>query len=135
MSDWYHLRHRKPVPYKHTIMVNPLGFAIENRRHFTKERRIRNKYFGKVQVSTIFLGLDHSHCDNEPVLFETMILGMDNDEYQTRCHTHREALAMHKQALRVVKHKLSVRKYNAQNKKQQVPSLRPQIGLGNFATR
>ena len=53
-----------------------------------------------VRVSTVFLGLDHSFDPNgPPMLFETMIFGIEDDEYQTRCGTWEQALAMHEAAL------------------------------------
>ena len=54
-----------------------------------------------VRVSTVFLGIDHGYDDSKlPLLFETMIFGIDEDEYQTRCSTYQEALAMHEVALK-----------------------------------
>ena len=52
-----------------------------------------------VRVSTVFLGLDHSFSDGEPILFETMIFGGEHDEYQERYSTWEEAEAGHKRAL------------------------------------
>lgn len=61
----------------------------------------RSKIKG-VQVSTVFLGLDHGFPPWEdtpyrPVLFETMIFG-GKIEYQVRCCTWNEAVAQHAEA-------------------------------------
>lgn len=63
---------------------------------------------GDVFVSTVFLGLDHSFSDEgPPVLFETMVLGLDDAKiYQTRCSTWDEAVAMHEAALAWAKERL-----------------------------
>lgn len=55
---------------------------------------------GEIRISTVFLGLDHSFDSvGDPVLFETMIFGGPNDEYQDRCCTYEAALKMHEKAL------------------------------------
>jgi len=51
-----------------------------------------------VQVSTVFLGLDHSWGEGPPMLFETMIFGGEHDQYQERCSTWGQAEEMHKTA-------------------------------------
>lgn len=53
------------------------------------------------RVSTVFLGLDHSFSDGEPILFETMIFGGEHNEYQERYSTWEEAEAGHKQAVKL----------------------------------
>ena len=49
-----------------------------------------------VEVSTIFLGIDHSFGSGPPLLFETMVFGGEHDGHQERCSTWEEAEAMHK---------------------------------------
>lgn len=39
--------------------------------------------------------------DGPPIVFETMIFGGANDEYQERCSTWEEAEAMHKRACKL----------------------------------
>ena len=56
-----------------------------------------------ISISTIFLGFDHSWGGGEPILFETMIFGGENDMYQERYHTKQEALIGHKNAIKLVK--------------------------------
>ena len=56
---------------------------------------------GGVEVSTVFLGLDHGFRVGPSILFETMVLGGPHDGYQRRCSTLAEAQAMHTEAVRV----------------------------------
>ena len=65
----------------------------------TANRRVaRTKMWLGVEVSTVFLGLDHSFDRGAPILFETMIFGGKQDEYQDRYHTWEEAEIGHRQA-------------------------------------
>lgn len=94
MIHYYKLVHRKPVPLADE-MEAAKAFSGRN----MNQRRIRSHYYGDVQVSTVFLVIDHNSSDTgRPVLFETMIFGGKHDGYQTRCCTHRDALGMHKVA-------------------------------------
>ena len=54
-----------------------------------------------VSVSTVFLGIDHSFEEGEPVLFETMIFGGDRDEDMWRYSTWDEAEKGHAEACRL----------------------------------
>jgi hypothetical protein len=64
---------------------------------------------GKVDISTVFLGLDHNFFGGKPLLFETMVFGGENDEYQNRCSTWEEAEAMHQVAVEIVRLKYKVK--------------------------
>tara|TARA_R110002050_G_scaffold124575_1_gene243753 strand:+ start:2960 stop:3292 length:333 start_codon:yes stop_codon:yes gene_type:complete len=100
----YYLKNRKPVRFEDKIMDNPMGYIeVFRRRCGMGQLKIRKTYFNNCIASTIFLGFDHGIDDNKPVLFETMIFGGDNDGYQTRCCTHRQALAMHREAVKLIK--------------------------------
>ena len=46
------------------------------------------------QVSTVFLGVDHSFNGGPPVLWETMVFGLEN-EFMERYTSHADALAGH----------------------------------------
>lgn len=92
---FYKLKYRKPV-----------SIGLKYQREMTK--RIRHTSIGDVRVSTVFLGIDHGiyfdvKKQGKPILFETMIFGGEHGGYQTRCSTHRQALAMHKAAINNVK--------------------------------
>ena len=69
----------------------------------TTDRHLAEDKIGDVRVSTVFLGLDHSFFGGKPLLFETMIFGGNNDQYQARYPTKEEALAGHGFALEAVK--------------------------------
>lgn len=70
-----------------------------------ENRRLVTTHFpsGDVLVSTVFLGIDHGFFDAlTPVLFETMIFGGEQDNYQRRYTTLEDALAGHDEAVRLV---------------------------------
>ena len=48
-----------------------------------------------IQVSTVFLGLDHSHGGPLPLLYETMIFGGQHDQMMWRYSTPEQATAGH----------------------------------------
>lgn len=66
-------------------------------------RRVAADDVGEVRVSTVFLGMDHSHFGAVPLLYETMIFGGENDMWQDRYATREEALAGHAEAVKLVK--------------------------------
>ena len=69
----------------------------------TAERHVATDRVGGVQVSTVFLGLDHDWgLGPLPVLWETMIFGGPHDEYQERYTSRTAALAGHQRALALV---------------------------------
>ncbi len=57
----------------------------------------------EVEVSTVFLGIDHSFGDGPPQLFETMVFGDKLDEYTERYSTWEEAEEGHKQMVKKAK--------------------------------
>ncbi len=62
----------------------------------TAERHIAKTEISKeVNVSTVFLGLDHSFGGGTPILFETMIFGGEHDQYQDKYATYEEAEVGH----------------------------------------
>lgn len=65
-------------------------------------RHIHETYLGKVQVSTVFLGINHCWDGGPPLIFETMIFGGEHDEYQDRCSTIKQAKTMHDKAVKLV---------------------------------
>jgi len=66
-------------------------------------RRIALTEVGPLTVSTVFLASDHSHgfTGGRPILFETMIFGADDAEYQERFETRAEAEAGHSEAVKI----------------------------------
>ena len=73
--------------------------ALENTDRQVKRTKTR-EYLddGKlifVDVSTVFLGIDHSYGGGRPILFETMVFGGKLDQEMDRCSTWEEAEKMH----------------------------------------
>jgi hypothetical protein len=64
-------------------------------------RHVGEDILGDIRVSTIFLGLDHNYHGGKPILYETMIFGGPNDQYQQRYYTKEEALKEHAYALSI----------------------------------
>jgi hypothetical protein len=63
-------------------------------------RRVaRDRIDGGVEVSTVFLGMDHSFLLGAPLLFESMIFGGRYDSHLWRYSTRAEAVAGHARVL------------------------------------
>ena len=61
---------------------------------------------GKILISTVFLGIDHSFGGKKPVLWETMIFGSKKKllaDYQARYSSLEDAKTGHKIAVQMVK--------------------------------
>lgn len=58
---------------------------------------LKIKNWEPVQISTVFLGLDHSFGGDIPILFETMVFGGNYDMDQERYATWDDAEKGHKQ--------------------------------------
>lgn len=72
--------------------------AIEWGRWFeTSDRSVARFTFGSIDVSTVFLGLDHSFGVGPPLLFETLIFGGEHEGEMRRYATREAALAGHRQ--------------------------------------
>lgn len=69
------------------------------------DRKVARTKFPNCEVSTVFLGLNHSFDKNSPpLIWETMIFGGEHDQYEDHCSGDREqAEAMHKKACELVK--------------------------------
>ena len=61
-------------------------------------RRVASDTVNGKMVSTVFLGLDHSFGHGEPLLYETMVFGTEDDMAE-RYHTREEALEGHQRIL------------------------------------
>jgi hypothetical protein len=57
----------------------------------------------EISVSTVFLGLDHSWNNKGLILWETMIFGGINDQYQERYSSYEDALEGHQRAIDLIK--------------------------------
>ena len=85
--------------YKLDHNKQPVPCSLEEWGMMTREEKIVAKnWFGEIQVSTVFLGIDHSTGGSLPILFETMIFGGECDGYQERFETWDEAVKGHLEA-------------------------------------
>ena len=79
------------------------------------DRHLALTKIGEIEVSTVFLGLDHSfHEDVPPVLWETMIFVGESkktlfDHYQERYSSFDDARAGHERAVAMVRQKSDAR--------------------------
>jgi hypothetical protein len=81
----YILKDRKPV--KADAVTWSLWFGSH-----LDERIVARWEFGEVEVSTVFLGVDHGHTEEgSPILFETMVFGGPDGGRQWRYATWEEA--------------------------------------------
>ena len=65
---------------------------------------VKQQHVGKIYISTVFLGFDHSWGDApKPILWETMIFGSKYGFYQDRYSTYDEALKGHKAAVELAR--------------------------------
>ena len=78
----------------------------------TYDRHVAKTKVEDVEVSTVFLGLDHNFMGDVPILWETMIFGDKEKEslydYQERYATFDEAKAGHQRAVEFVREKLNI---------------------------
>lgn len=95
MEGQYILEGHKPV--KCGDLMKWGKWFGESNRHVAKDM------IGKVRVSTVFLGLDHSFGGRKPLLFETMVFGGPLDQEQERYSTWEEAEKGHINMVRRVK--------------------------------
>jgi hypothetical protein len=96
MGDYYVLEGHTPV--KVDLMTWAQWFEVSQT---DDRRRVAWTEIGKAEaeVSTVFLGLDHSFGRGQPELFETMVFGGPNDGYSRRYGTWDEAEAGHAAAV------------------------------------
>lgn len=85
-SDWFRLSGKTPVRM-------PEGQYPDRKRD---NWCVGRTSVGKdVQVSTVFLGLDHGYGEGPPILFETLVFGGPLDQSGDRYCTWEEAEAGH----------------------------------------
>ena len=98
MSDKYILEGRKVVPADLMTWARWYEAAKD-------ERIVAKTKLSHVEVSTVFLGLDHRPLaidpHGPPQIFETMIFGGPQDGWTDRCATWDEAEEMHKRGVAV----------------------------------
>lgn len=88
MSILYFDRKGNPI-----VDITQWGKMFEDRNYqIVKQDKLPNGCF----VSTVWLGLDHSHGGTEPLIFETMVFLKDEELAQERYSTEKEALDGHR---------------------------------------
>lgn len=75
-----------------------------------KMRRTAFDEIDGVSISTVFLGIDHSFGQGEPLLWETMCFSHnpDYDQYQERYTSHEDAMEGHRKCVKAVNDKESL---------------------------
>lgn len=73
------------------------------------DRVVWKTRFGEVEVSTVFLGLDHAF-EGPPLLFETLVFGGELDGQMERYSTRQSAIAGHDQMVAKVRDSQGVNK-------------------------
>lgn len=78
--------------------VVPCNNLMQWAKWFETADRIvaKTKISDEVRVSTVFLGLNHSYGEGDPLLFETMVFGGKLDEQMERYATWEKAEEGHK---------------------------------------
>lgn len=87
--DHWILEGKTPVKVDTMTWARWLGDEVDKRRVQYHEK-------DGISVSTVFLGLNHQFGNGPPLLFETMIFGGEQDQWQDRCSTWEEAEEQHK---------------------------------------
>lgn len=93
--------------YKRPVRIDNL---IEWGKWFNKikNRIVAKDHIEGIEISTVFLGVDHNYSGGAPVLFETMIFGGELDQECWRYNTWKEAIEGHKNAAELVKAELTL---------------------------
>lgn len=73
------------------------------------DRTVAKTKIGDVTVSTVFLSTDHSFNHGPPILYETMIFGGENDQFQERYTTREEAEEGHRIAVELASRSVASR--------------------------
>ena len=82
VSDWYNLNEDGSISKT----------SLDNERDGYWRSQFNQKTdVGDAKVSTVFLGLDHSHTGPPPILFETLIFGGQHDGLMWRYCTRKSA--------------------------------------------
>lgn len=95
---------------RYYILKGKTSVKVEMERYFCESgsNPIVNKtQIGEVEVSTVFLGADHSYRnfieDSEPMIFETMIFGGVHNDYKERYSTWEQAEQGHDKSCEMVR--------------------------------
>jgi len=79
------------------VRCNTMEEKIEYDKTYPTRKILGRTHIGEQRISTVFLGLEHGHGYDKHVLWETMIFGGDNDQYQERYNSHDKAMRGHEE--------------------------------------
>lgn len=116
MSDKYILKGKRVFPCDNLIVW---AKWIENN---SNKRRVALTKIGDAEISTVFLGLDHSFGVGPRLLFETMVFGGELAEETNRYSTWREAEQGHKAICQKVRERIEGDKNPDTHKARDVPN-------------
>ena len=88
MSRYYILVEKEAVPVSDVL---EWAKSFEDR-----SRTVAKDKVGEVEISTVFLGLDHRYGKGKPLIFETMVFGGELNKAMERYSTWEEAEEGHK---------------------------------------
>lgn len=71
--------------------IHELGKMYES----VAARKIGDTHVGMVEISTVFLGINHARGEGPPLWFETMVFGGKLDGEMDRYSTYADAVAGH----------------------------------------
>jgi hypothetical protein len=102
---WYKLdEDNKPIP------VTVFEYHEWSKKNPDK-KAVKQEYVKDVYISTVFLGLDHSHNGKKPILWETMTFStkhVDHDQsVQLRHTSYEDALEVHEKVKQDIIKKLN----------------------------
>jgi hypothetical protein len=66
------------------------------------EKYVRKTMVGKVEISTVWLGIDHAYSGGPPIIFETLVFGGKHADDGERYATEAEAIEGHDRWVREV---------------------------------
>ncbi len=99
---WYKLDGIRPVPDE----TNGMWFATADKE---KRKVALTKVAEDVEISTVFLCLDHNHASyGEPILFETLVFGGPMNGYMIRYTNWIEAEQGHQAVVDKVRKKMNI---------------------------
>ncbi len=100
MGEYYILEGHTTVPVNDLIQWGEMFANVEARRvALTKKNGI--------EISTVFLGMNHSFGNGPPLLFETLVFGGEHDGDMNRYSTWEEAEEGHKKMVETIFEKVA----------------------------
>lgn len=85
---------------------NPLTIEEWGVLHTEENKRVAEDTIGRLWVSTVWLGMDHSFGGGPPLIFETMVFVVTGEGHDLDCRryaTEAEALAGHEEVVTAIR--------------------------------